>query len=287
MDVRRIQPLLAAHGLPESGVGVIPGGWASWTFDVAGEYILRIARTDEIARCHRKEARLLPALAREVGFEVPVPKWTGTFHGHEYMLYPRLAGRGIRVGDNLASLSDCLRQLHDFDLRTAAGLVDTEASPRVWRKRYEQTWSWVDAMIVPVLDDETAQQVRQRYTAMLASIERMTPTFVHADLGAEHVLVNGDGEVTAIIDFETATIGDPAIDFVGVLAAFGHRATAQVIAGYGAPIAWERLHFYWWMGSVHAIKYGIDSDDRAIVADGIAGLQRRLREIERWSSAAA
>ena len=38
------------------------------------------------------------------------------------------------------------------------------------------------------------------------------PTVLHADLWFEHLLVGTDGHLIGVIDFETVTIGDPAVD---------------------------------------------------------------------------
>ena len=287
VEANQIQPLLFANGLSNLPMRAIIGGWSSWTFDIGGEYILRIARTDEIAQCHRKEARLLPVLADAVEFEVPAPIRTGTHRGYEYMLYRKLAGRAFDAGDDLATLGRTLQQLHGFDPSTAASLTGGDASPAAWQQRYQQIWEWVDVDVMPHLDAALQQQVASRYRRMMKSVEDMVPTFVHADLGTEHILVNDrNGEVRAIIDFETATVGDPAIDFVGILASLGRDATTEVMAAYGSHIPWDRLHFYWWMGSVHAVKYGVEQNDRGIIADGIAGLRKRMRAIAHWDAAA-
>jgi aminoglycoside phosphotransferase (APT) family kinase protein len=102
---------------------------------------------------------------------------------------------------------------------------------------------------------------------------------VHCDLGVEHLLVDETGFLTGVIDFEDATLGDPAIDFVGLRLAFGDDVTRDVLARYGGPpdpgFA-DRLRFYCVMGSVHAILYGLDEESDEIVVDGVEGLCERL-----------
>ena len=82
-----------------------------------------------------------------------------------------------------------------------------------------------------------------------------------------------------MIDFEEAAVGDPAIDFVGLQIAFGADVVRDVVARYGGPpdpgFA-GRLHFYVWMGSAHAILYGLDESDDALVADAIERLSKRV-----------
>jgi len=253
----------------------IHGGWASWTFDVGGDRILRVARNAEIAAAHRREERLLPELARHVDFAVPVPATVGEFDGHTYMLYPRLPGRAIGAGDRVGDVAGMLRRLHSFPVERASELLGRPVDG--WRDSYVRDWTWMERDVLPRLDPGLRTVVEERYTAALATFDGFTPVLVHTDLGTEHILCDEDGSPTAIIDFETATPGDPAIDFVGLWATFGEDVTRRLIADYGRSVSEERLRFYLWMGAAHAIRHGVAEGDEAIVADGVAGLTARLK----------
>lgn len=77
MRVDEARELLAEIGFVEQQVTPILGGWASWTFDVDGEWILRVARDEEITAAQHREMRLLPALGPAVSFAVPVIERSG------------------------------------------------------------------------------------------------------------------------------------------------------------------------------------------------------------------
>src|SRR5438093_1274765 len=100
--------------------------------------------------------------------------------------------------------------------------------------------------------------VGQAATRELALLPELART-VHYDLWLEHIL--GD-EVSAtrvgMIDFESAWVGDPAVDFVPLHAQLGPRALDQLLIDrdLGEGLG-ERMWFYRWMGSVHAIIYGV------------------------------
>ncbi len=99
---------------------------------------------------------------------------------------------------------------------------------------------------------------------------------MHADLGTEHVLVDAaTSRPVGLIDFEDATIGDPAIDFVGCYADLGPAGTAEVIAAYG-PVDMNRVRDYWWLGSLQAILHGVHVEDADITEAGIDGLRASL-----------
>jgi aminoglycoside 2''-phosphotransferase len=101
---------------------------------------------------------------------------------------------------------------------------------------------------------------------------------IHNDLGFEHILVDEtDRQPVGLIDFESAWIGDPAIDFVPLRAALGSDALDVVLAGrdLGERLR-ERLWFYRWMGSIHAIIYGVREGNDKEREAGLIELRRRL-----------
>lgn len=133
---------------------------------------------------------------------------------------------------------------------------------------------------------------------------------VHCDLGCEHILIGDDGTtVTGLIDFEDVTIGDPAIDFVGIFVTYGMEAVERIRDGYRRALDVQRaidghrasdihhesgvqhasgiqraldvnfvnrLRFYTWMASCHEILYGLEEGREDLVEEGIEGLRIRL-----------
>ena len=66
----------------------------------------------------------------------------------------------------------------------------------------------------------------------MGHVDALPLALVHNDLGLEHLLVGpGPQELAGIIDFEDATIGDPAIDLVPFVAAFGRDALVELLDG--------------------------------------------------------
>ena len=61
--------------------------------------------------------------------------------------------------------------------------------------------------------------------------------FTHNDLGPDHLIVDRDtGALTGIIDWTDATLGDPARDFVVLLAWQGWKFTDRALAAYPLPL---------------------------------------------------
>jgi aminoglycoside phosphotransferase (APT) family kinase protein len=283
MEAADIRPLLQSLGMTATHVEQIGGGWASDTFAVDDSWIIRVARTAEVALAHRRERRLLPELAGALPFAVPEPRHVGEWRGRTYLAYAMIPGRELQPTDDWLATAGMLRALHDFPTDRAADLLGIDGDPLLlWRKSYVDLWQPIQRHALPLLDPELRAAVTNRYETFLDAPLDLSPTLVHGDLGTEHILVPpGSDCPAALIDFEDATVGDPAIDFGGLLSTLGPAATERIIAAYGRPVSWPRLWFYWWMGSMHAVLYGVRTGDYAIVRDGVTGLRERLAALPR------
>lgn len=258
----------------------IEGGWASHTFLVHDEWIFRFPRTDEVARGLEREIRLLPPLARAVSFRVPHFEYIGTFAGRPFVGYQMIPGVPLEEVDfddrPILDIARVLRELHGFaDARTILG---DEGTVDEWRSDYEALRRKTIVEVHPLVDDEMRTAIDDGFKRFMEALA-FEPVLVHRDLGTEHVLVSNDRSVAGVIDFEDAAIGDPVIDFVGFRNAFGAEVTQRIAHEYGKPLDEAevvRLHFYVWMGSVHAIFYGLQIGDAALVEEAIGRLRRRL-----------
>lgn len=109
-----------------------------------------------------------------------------------------------------------------------------------------------------VVDGATVEAVRSNAEGALVSTDS---TFIHGDLQAAHVLVDGD-IVTGVIDWEDAEVGDPHYD-IAVLTVGHDEHLDDVLTGYGADLdvdvirawhAYRRLVSVRWM-----IEHGYDA----------------------------
>lgn len=276
-SIEDVRDLMHGAGIDVRAVAAIPGGWASWTFDIDGAWILRIARRQDVAAAHRRELRLLPLLADAVSFAVPRPEHVGEWAGHVFLAYRKIAGRALEPGDAVIEVAAMLRALHGFPADVARNALGCAGTTEEWRHGYADLWRETSTSALPLLDGELRDVLAARYAAFLAGAGDFTPVLVHRDLGVEHVLVDpATRRPVGLIDFEDAAVGDPAIDFAGLLASLGGRRTQEVLDAYGGPVGLERVRDYWWIGSLHAVLYGVRFDDAAIRDDGIAGLRGRL-----------
>jgi len=226
----------------------------------------------------QREERLLPALQESVPFAVPHPRWVGEFEGRRYMGYERVPGHAYVSGDDAPSIGAAIRALHAFPAGTAAHLLDADPTIAGWLDSYKELRATSDACVAPLLDSDVADALDVAFDRFFADDwDAVTPVLVHRDLGAEHLLMDRTTRaLIGMIDFGDATVGDAAIDFVGVDLTGGSAATRAAINAYLDPVSQARVRFYEQLGPVHAVVYGQEIGDEQLIVDAIANLRTRL-----------
>ncbi|MCY3773277.1 MAG: phosphotransferase [Gemmatimonadetes bacterium] len=309
MTTRDVENLLVRLGLDHGRVHLISGGWSYWTFEVelrgqGGQdesfepgWIFRFPRNSVVAGNLQKEQAVLPVVASRVAFDVPRFEHVGTWHDQPYAGYRRIPGRplsghpltGSKLADEAAgSIAEALSSLHDIRTSLVAEVCAVEPTVDAWRRRYHELRDTVRARVSPLLDSRVLEAVECGFNRFLdeelATLNDIA--LVHCDLGCEHILIGDDGKtVTGLIDFEDVTIGDPAIDFVGIFVTYGMEAVERIRDYYQRALDVQRtlderfeqrLRFYTWMASCHEILYGLEEGREDLVEDGIKGLRIRL-----------
>ena len=319
MTTPDVENLLVSLGLDHGRIHPIKGGWSYWTFEIEYRcrdehtecsnpgWIFRFPRNSVVAKNLRKEQAVLPVVAPQVEFAVPCFEYVGTWRGQPYAGYRRIPGRPLSsrpythtklAGEVAESIAAALSSLHDIPASLVSEACGMDPTVEAWRQRYDELRETVRISISPLLDSRMREAVERGFNRFLD--EELTTlddvALVHCDLGCEHILIEEDG-VAGLIDFEDATIGDPAIDFVGIYVTYGMEAVERIRDGYqresdvqGASVVQHtscihraldvnfvnRLRFYTWMASCHEVIYGLEEGRADLVEEGIAGLQARL-----------
>ena len=93
-----------------------------------------------------------------------------------------------------------------------------------------------------------------------AALRPWTPVFIHGDLQLAHVFVDGDDEITGVIDWSEAARGDALFDLA--ILTLGHEERlGDVIAGYGTDVGLELdldldvIRGWWSLRSLRAIRW--------------------------------
>jgi aminoglycoside phosphotransferase (APT) family kinase protein len=174
-----------------------------------------------------REARIMACLADS---GIPVPRVVGTGvspGGTDFFVMDRVAGSPLESESDAAELSprqrrdlgmqvvDTLARLHVID-PAAVGLSDLarkSQTPYVGRQIRRLSASW-DRTGRRSAHDQAWHTVRTRLDATLPP---SPPTvLVHGDFRLSNLLVQGAG-ITAVLDWELSTLGDPLADLAWLL----------------------------------------------------------------------
>jgi aminoglycoside phosphotransferase (APT) family kinase protein len=221
-------------------------GWDNRTFHLGHDMLVRLPSAEGYASQVAKEQRWLPFLAQHLPLPIPSPLAQGALSEDfpfPWSVYGWLEGEtaslaGItdlnRFASDLARFLKDLQSINatdgptsgqhsqfrggslthwDADTRAAIvkleGRIDTVAATAVWNAALETTWN-------------------------------KDPVWFHGDVALGNLLIN-NGELSAVIDFGCAGVGDPACDLVIAWTLFTGQARDAFRAGLNLDEAtWAR-----------------------------------------------
>ncbi len=235
IDVANVTRWLAerAEIEPPLRFDLIAGGRSNMTFtvtDAAGRrFVLRRPPMGELlpsAHDMAREHRLMHALRDS---PVPVPRLIGLcqdpeVNGRDFYVMHFLDGvivRDIDIGRAIApeararmsdDLIDTLVALHEVDIDDV-GLGDlAKRSGYIERqiRRWSGQWEQSKTRDIPLID-----RVRDTLTARVPVAARTT--IAHGDYRLSNCMMDPDGPVVGVLDWELCTLGDPLADLAGLL----------------------------------------------------------------------
>lgn len=247
-----IAELAATHGLQidPSAITVVEAGLdyrAAFAMDDEGtDWVLRIPRRADVSDKIPDEARILDFVRPRLS--AAVPEWK--IHTRDLIAYPLLPGTpGLTLNDAgepefhfdqenrhyARQLGRLIAELHGMspDEAKAAGIpTQSPEDVRVeWRARLERVsaeFSLNDALSHTwhtwIQDDELWPE----YTA-----------FTHGELYPAHLLLNDNCDILSVLDWTTAKVGDPAVDFMYQRMMSTPEAFAETLGAY-AEITGQR-----------------------------------------------
>ena len=236
---------------------------------------------EDVTAYLQKEVHLLPVL--EEALSTPIPHFNYIGHGDEnypfmFVGYRELRGtalddRGIK-SEQLSALAPALgtflNELHSFPTTRAIQNGVQEHTPTQWRDRYRELYSDLQVRVFPLLDKELRSKSEQLWEDFLENeaLFVFKPVLIHCDLVCEHIFCDPvRGVLTGVIDWGDTTIGDPALDFVGLHSGRGKEFTEHVLTYYKGKVDiefWKRIDFYLCYGPFSELLYGTYSKQQEI-----------------------
>ena len=193
-------------------------GWDNATFRLGRHMSVRLPSSPAYAEQVDKEQHWLPILARQLPLPIPEPLAKGRpgcGFPHPWSVYRWIAGQTAEAGQ-IADLGEFAASLAGF--LAALYQVDPSSGPLPGTHNFFRGGSpaYYDAETRAALttlrghiDTGLATEV---WEAALAAPWDGPPVWFHGDAQPGNLLLNSAGQLSAVIDFGTTGIGDPACD---------------------------------------------------------------------------
>jgi aminoglycoside phosphotransferase (APT) family kinase protein len=220
IDVDLVRRLIATQFPQWTTLPVKPikfDGWDNRTFHLGEHMSVRLPSAVEYSSQVKKEHYWLPKLAPHLPLSIPVPLAMGkpaeSYPWH-WSIYRWLDGEPASI-EGIANLCQFSTALAEFLI--ALQQIDTTGGPMAGTHNFYRGGS------LTIYDDETRKAiailgdqidvdaVTSVWNIALASNWHGSPVWIHGDIAAGNLLVE-KGQLSAVIDFGSMGVGDPACD---------------------------------------------------------------------------
>ena len=223
ITARLVSRLLAEQHPRWAGLPVVPvetDGWDNRTYRLGDALTVRLPTHDRYVAGVAKEDRWLPVLAPQLPLAVPEPVATGrpgVGYPHPWSVRRWIPGHpaGSRpvadltaFAETLAGFLRALRAADPTGAPAAGAHSFFRGSPP---EHYDSEVVASLATLGPGVDHVAARAV---WRDALASTWTGSPVWFHGDVAPGNLLVDDHGRLTAVIDFGTSGVGDPACELV-------------------------------------------------------------------------
>lgn len=202
-------------------VDVEQQGHDNRTYRLGSEMLIRMPIAAEYALTVLKEQELLPQLAKCLSVSIPAPIKMGNSsadYPYPFSIYKWLPGKSI----NLLTLTEQNKEQLAFDLakflKELQAINDVEGHEpgqhNWWRGGHVSVYDkGAREQIAELSEIIDATQALALWDQACATIWNKASVWIHGDFAIGNMLMDG-GQLSAVIDFGGAAIGDPACDLV-------------------------------------------------------------------------
>ncbi|HEU0027083.1 MAG TPA: phosphotransferase [Ktedonobacterales bacterium] len=224
------------------------------------------------------EVAILRALAGRLPLPIPEPRYVSLGGEHPGMGYPLLHGAPLSRewlaaapaplrGQVAQRLGAFLRALHALPADVLAG-----QPPRDGHEEWAELYANIRAHLFPAMRPDARDEVAARFGAFLSGdTGAWAPAPRHGDFGAGNILYDAAAEeLTGVIDFSSAGLGDPAMD-IAALSTLGDAVLDRALIAYPEAAAYlERAAFYRSTFALQQAWYGLRDGSEEDFEWGIA-----------------
>jgi aminoglycoside 2''-phosphotransferase len=217
-------------------VDLVTDGMQHEVIVIDGIWVARFPRDTTAAQSLRHEVTVLEYARQHVGGPMPSLQLLDGFSLHR-LLPGRPTTRGAlermpqEAADRVVTeLGTLLRSLHTAPIDESLPTSVTKSVDE-WQRLYDRAqqvigphlWrhqrDWLDELFAPVVTEAITLDYR--------------PSIVHADLASYHVLHDPQtGQLSGLIDFGVAGVGDPALDLACLFSSWGESRCTALLDPY-------------------------------------------------------
>ena len=273
----RLRETLA--GVDLSAARYLDRGWQVTAYR-AGYWIIRVPLSPESHSSIERQTRLYQELARS-GLQVPRDAQVVYGEAGEVVagIYRDIPGEHAAPGRwNARLIRDIglfLTVLHGVPTERVTDCC--EVVEDLWSGRFGPRWERCRPCLSPDEREWVEGSIQGFFEGGGAEGASLAP--VHGDLGEEHVIIEGDGSLSGVIDFSGPRIADPALDFGALADRFGQALAEAVLAEYGGAVDHgfaRRARFYADVRPLSTIALGLMRDCEERVRRGRRRLAARM-----------
>lgn len=243
----------------------------------AGAWVIRVPRSESASRTIERQTRLYQILAAA---DVPVPRDASVVRGGQGEVVAGLyrfidASPATATADCAESVGRFLSALHRIPLDAVRDVCDVVND--LWSDRFEPRWLECRRVLAPIQVEWLTMTIERFLEAGGTAGSRAA--LVHADLCAEHLLVDPAGRLLGVIDFSGPRIADPALDFAALAERLGSDFAAAATRWYREEIDEgfaRRAAFYADVRPLTTIALGLRSGDSERLSQGLQRLDARI-----------
>jgi aminoglycoside 2''-phosphotransferase len=278
---------------PLSSVRLDPDGLVNDVVLVDGEWVCRFAKDERGVQALAREARILELVRRHVDLPVPAfehqePDWVAyrlipgrPLNRHDLLELPET--QQIRLADQLAAF---LQQLHNVPRteleRCGVPRSDAQRTNADWQRFYLD----LEQVLFPLLWNDQRAAVAHHFARVRDGRLNLSHqgVLIHGDLAQYHILYDdAAADLTGVIDFGTAGVGDPANDFALIISMYGESFLRRVASSYPAiGEALDRARFLAGTLELQWALAGLRSGDRSWFVAHIGRARDACPIGERW-----
>ena len=219
---------------------VVPGGWDNRTFRLGQDLLVRLPSADGYAAAVAKEQRWLPVIAPSVPFEIPRPVAQGAptpEFGRPWSVYGWIDGvpsSEAAIGDLTGFAREVAHFLTELARVDAAGgpLAGSHSFHRGAHPRFYDDEVQRSLVVLGGAIDTVA--ARRVWDDALITELTAPPVWFHGDIAPGNLLTR-EGCLSAVIDFGTSGVGDPACDLAIAWTMFDDDARSA----FRADLPWD------------------------------------------------